>query len=176
MALERLAIQIGACALLVLGAWLWHQSEVSNARQAGYDAAVEAGREQHRIDTAAALKTERESRERQRLKDEAAAKKEQQNDETLAAAQRRVRAGDDSLRIAIRTIRATAAPTDRPAAGGPAPDGPGESIVPTVAADILGLAADSGRLVRKYERLEARFEECRALNNGPVQEQPASSN
>lgn len=167
-ALHRFALQAVLLVAAIAAGWLWHLSEVSAARKGGYSAAVAAGEKQRAIDAAAALTTERTLRAKLAARDAADIQKEQTHAETLAAAQRRMRAGDDSLRIAIKTIRATAAPADRPAAGGPAPDGPGESIVPAVAADILGLAADSGRLVRKYERLEARFDECRALNNGPA--------
>ena len=168
MALERLALQLGACALLVLGAWLWHADQVHDAREAGRAEVIEAGRKQHALDAAAALATEREQREQNRLKDEAAKRKEQEYAENLADAQRRVRAGDDSLRIAINAIRATSAPADRPAAGGPAPDEFRAELVPEVAADALGNAAAVAGIVRKFDRLEQRFEACRAMNNGPV--------
>jgi hypothetical protein len=39
--------------------------------------------------------------------------------------------------------------------------------VPEAAADVLGIAAGVAGLVRRYERLEQRFDECRAVNAGP---------
>lgn len=152
---------------VITGGLLWHRHEVSAGRQAGYDAAVTAGEKQRAADAAVALTTERALRAKLAARDAAEQQKDAEYAETLAAAQRRVRAGDDSLRIAINTIRATAAAPAGPTAAGPAPDGPGAAIVPEVAANILGLAADTGRLVRKYERLEERYDACVALNNGP---------
>jgi len=37
--------------------------------------------------------------------------------------------------------------------------------VPEAAAEILGDAADVGRLVRRYERIVERFDACRAMNS-----------
>jgi hypothetical protein len=170
--LDRLALQVGACALLVLGACLWHTAEVSGARKEGYAAAVAAGEKQRALDAEVALTNERALRARLAAADTAAQTREQTYAENLAAAQRRVRAGDDSLRIAIRTIRATATPADRPAAGGPEVDESRAELVPEVAADAVGFAATAAGLVRKIDRVTERFNECRALNNGPT---PAGS-
>ncbi|GGY11644.1 hypothetical protein GCM10007386_47420 [Pseudoduganella dura] len=48
----------------------------------------------------------------------------------------------------------------------PAPDASGAAIVREVAGDILGLAADTGPVLRKYQRVVERFEACCAMNNG----------
>lgn len=169
-ALERYAIGVLAGVVMLAGVWLWHLHEVSTARQAGYDAAVAAGEAQRAADAAVALANERALRTRLAERDAAAIQKESEYAQNLTAAHARIRSGADSLRIAVNTIRATAAPADRPVAGGPPVDEPGAAIVPTVAADILGLAADSARIVRKYDRLVERFDACRALNNGPAGE------
>lgn len=158
---------------VITGGWLWHRHEVSVARQAGYYAAVAAGEKQRAADAAAALITERENRELFRIRDERARQREETYEQALEDAQRRIRTGADSLRIAVNTIRATAAPADRPAAGGPPVDEPGAAIVPEVAGDILGLAGDTARLVRKYERVVERLDACVALNNGPAIPAPA---
>lgn len=170
MALERLALQAGACAVLALAAWLWHADQLHDARLAGRAEAVAAGKERYDAEAAAALVRERTLRAKLSAADAAAQRTEQTYAENLTAAQRRIRAGDDSLRIAVRTIRANATAPGGPAAAGPAPDGAGDPIVPEVAGDILSLAADTGRVVRKYQRLVERFDECRALNNGPAGE------
>lgn len=169
MALERLALQVGACAVLALGAWLWHADQLHDARQAGRAEAIEAGRKQLAIDTAIALERERTLRAKLAAADAAAQRTEQTYAENLSAAQRRVRTGDDSLRIATRTIRSCATAADRPAAGGPAADESRAELVPEVAVDAVGFAAAAAGIVRKYDRLEQRFEACRALNNGTPQ-------
>lgn len=169
-ALDRLMVQVAAAVLLVLGAWLWHSHELAAARQAGWDAAVAAGKAQYDADAAKARKTETDLRAKLRAKDEEANELERTYEISLEVAQRDVRAGRERLRCpAAGPVHAAAsAPADGPTAGEPAPDGPGADLMPEVAADVLGLAADGDSIVRKYDRLVERFEACRALNNGPV--------
>lgn len=153
---------------VITGGWLWHRHEVSAARQAGYDAAVMAGEKQRTADAAAALAIERENRELFRIRDEQARQREDTYAQALDDAQRRMRAGTDRLRCPASTVQPAAAPADGPVASGAAADEPGTPVVPEVAGDILGLAGDTARLVRKYDDLTFRLEACRALNNGPV--------
>lgn len=163
-ALHRLTASALLLVVLVLGAWFGVRHYGAEQRQAGWDAAVAAGREQR--DHEAALARERETGLRTELhtKDAAALKKEKEHAESLEAAQRRVRAGVDRLRCPARQVPAATPTSDRPAAAGLGADGEGPHVVPEVAADILGLAADHQRLLRNYGRVVERFEECRAMN------------
>jgi hypothetical protein len=164
-ALERL----GAAAILVLilllgGAW-WIQHYGDEQHDAGYAAAVAAGKEQHDRDAAAALKTESDLRAQLRARDADALRKEEEYASNLENAQRRVRTGVDSLRCpATSAVPAGTAPGDRPAAAGSVADGEGPAMVPEVSADILSLVADHQRLVQRYARVVERFEACQALN------------
>ena|GEM_PF-2418114 len=152
---------------VVAGGWAWHSHAVSTARQEGYSAAVADGKKRYDEDAAKALSKERKLRDEQAAKDDAARKDKERYDEALADAQRRMRAGTDRLRCpAASPVHAAATAPAGPAAGGPAPDEPGTPVVPEVAADILGLAADSDSIVRKFDRLTERYDACRALNNG----------
>lgn len=133
--------------------------------QAGYDAAVAAGKEQHDRDAAAAHKIESDLRAQMAAKDADAYRKEQNYATNLEAAQRRVLTGADRLRCpAASPVPAGAAPGDRPAAGGPGADGEGPAMVPEVSADLLGLVADHQRLVQRYARVVERFKACQAVN------------
>ncbi len=161
--LDRLLCSILAAVLLVLGAWLSVRHYGVVQYQAGHAAAMAAGRAQHERDTAAARKTESDLRAELRDKDAAALKQKGEYEKNLANAQRRMRAGDDSLRCPSALPAATQG-GDRPAAAGPAADGEGPAIVPETAAEILGDAADVAGLVRRYERVVERFEACRAVN------------
>jgi hypothetical protein len=164
-AVQRLLAAVILVLVLALGLIFWahHYGDEQNA--AGYAAAVAAGKEQHDRDAAAARKTESDLRAQLRARDADAQRKEEEYATNLENAQRRVRSGADSLRCpAVRTVPATTAPDDRPAAAGPADDGRGPAIVPEVASDLLGVAAGIAGIVRKFDRLEQRFEACRALN------------
>lgn len=161
--LERLLATIVLLVLLLFSGSLAVRHYGAEQYQAGQAAAVAAGRAQHERDTAAARKTESHLRAQLRDKDAVAFNKEKQYATNLAAGQRRMRAGDDRLRCP-GTVPATTPPGDRPAAGGPQTDDERPSIVPEVAADLLGIAADIGGLVRRYERVVERFEACRAVN------------
>lgn len=164
-ALERVAAAAVLVLILLLGgAWLIHHYGAEQY-DAGYTAAVDAGKEKHDRDAAAALKTESDLRAQLRAKDADALRKEQEYDANLENAQRRVRTGADSLRCpAARPVPGPTAPDDRPAAGGPDPEADRPRIVPEVASDLLGVAADLARVVRQYDRITERFEECRAMN------------
>lgn len=174
-AIERFALKVFAALLALVGAWFWHTHAVSSAREegdkAGYDRALAAGQAKYESERERNRKVEGDLREANRLKDVAAATKEQTYAENLNAAQRRMRAGTDSLRCpSASPVQAGASPADRPDTSGPSFDESGAGVMPEVAADILGLAADSARLVRKFDRLAERYDACRALNNGALSE------
>lgn len=164
-ALERLSAGVLLAIALVVAVSFGVRHYGAERQQAGWDAAVAAGRAQLERDAAAARKTESDLRAQLRDKDAAAFTKEKEYATNLEAAQRRVRAGVDSLRCPSGPVPAAAPAGDRPAAAGPAPDGEGPSIVPEAAADILAVAADVGGLLRRYERVVERFEACRAVNS-----------
>jgi hypothetical protein len=164
-ALERLMAAV-LLVLVILVASVFGLRHYSAERyQAGYDAAIAAGKEQHDRDAAAYRKLEADHRAENAARDAAAHRKEEEYATNLQNAQHRVRAGADSLRCpAVGPVPAPAAPDDRPAAGGPDPEADRPRIVPEVASDLLGVAADLARVVRQYDRITERFEECRALN------------
>ena len=163
--LERLLCSILAMTVLALAAWFGVRHYGAEQRQAGYDAAVREGREARDAAALAALAIESGLRARLLEQDTTAFRKEQEHATKLQAAQRRVRAGVDSLRCpAAGPVPSAAAAGDRPATAGPAADGKGPAIVPEAAASILGDAADVGSLVRRYERVVKRFEACRAMS------------
>lgn len=164
-ALERLAIAAFTLAAVLLGALFGMKHYGTERYNDGYAAAVAAGQKQHDRDAAAALKTESDLRAQLAARDADATQKEQEYASNLEAAQRRVRAGTDRLRCpAAGPVQPTAAPADRPVAARPTTDGQGADLVPEAAADVLGYAAAIAGLVRKYDRLTERFEECRAVN------------
>lgn len=164
-ALERLAAEVLLVVLLVLSAWFGVRHYGAAQRQAGWDAAVAAGKEQRDHDAAIARETETTLRAQLRTQDAVALRKEHEHAESLEAAQRSLRAGVDRLRCpAAGPVPVGAAAGDRPAAAGPGADGEGPAIVPEVAAEILGDAAAAAGLVRRYERIVERFEACRSVN------------
>ena len=162
-ALERFAVTALLLVALVIAGWLGLRHYGAERYQAGHDAAVAAGRAELDRQTAAARKTESDLRAQLREKDAAAFTKEKEYATNLEVAQRRMRAGDDRLRCPS-ALPGGAPAGDRPAATGSAVDGEGPAIVPEVAAEILGDAADVAGLVRRYERVIQRFEACRAVN------------
>ena len=166
-ALERHlgALILSLVMLLAGGLWVCHYG--AEQYQDGYDAAVEDGQAGRDRAAATSRKTELDLRAQLRAKDAEAFEKEEEYETNLAAAQRRVRAGTERLRCPIGEVPAAAAADDRPAAGGTAPDEGGSAIVPEVAAEILGDGAAIAGLVRRYERIEQRFDACRAVNAGP---------
>jgi hypothetical protein len=137
----------------------------SERYQAGWDGAVAAGEEQRDSDAIAALAIESGLRARLLEQDTTAFRKEQEYATNLEAAQRRVRAGDDRLRCPTASpVQPAAEAGDRPAAAGPAADGQGAELVPDASAALLGDGATIAGIVRKFDRLNERFEKCRAVN------------
>jgi hypothetical protein len=166
--LERLLIGVVLAVLLAAGARVSLRHYGEERYQAGYDAAVAAGKEARDSAEVANLAIESGLRAQLLDRDTAALRKEQDYASNLADAQRRVRAGDDRLRCpAASPVQAAAAAADRPAAAGPGVDGEGTEIVPDAAAEVLGDGATAAGIVRKFDRLKQRFEACRAVNARP---------
>jgi hypothetical protein len=134
----RLLIGVVLAVLVALGGWLGISHYGAERYDAGYSAAVAAGKEAR--DSAAVAHLAIESGLRTQLldRDTAALRKEQEYASNLADAQRRVRAGTDRLRCPTGSVPAAPAPAGRSAAGGPAVDGGGADLVPEAAADVLG--------------------------------------
>jgi hypothetical protein len=162
--LERLAIAAFTLVAILLGAVFGMKHYGAERYDAGYAAAVAAGKAQHDRDAAAALKTESDLRAKLAAKDADAQRKDQEHAQELADAQRRVRTGVDRLRCPASPVQPAASPTDRPVAAVAPADGAGPDLVPEAAADVLGYGAAIAGLVSRYERLVERFEECRAVN------------
>jgi hypothetical protein len=167
-ALERLLAAVLLLAVLTVGGWLGLERYGAARYQDGYDAAVKAGKEASDGAAVAHLAIESGLRAQLLARDTSALRKEQENAEALEAAQRRVRAGVDSLRCPTASPVQSAAPaSDRPIAAGPTPDGQGAELVPDAAAEVLGDGATIAGIVRKFDRLEQRFEKCRAVSAAP---------
>jgi len=164
MALERLLCAVLAAVLLLIGAWFGLRHYGAEQRQAGWDAAVAAGKEARDAETLANLAIESGLRARLLEQDTTALRKEQEHATNLEAAQRRVRAGIDGLRCPAGSVPAASTAGDRPAAAGPVPDGDGAQLVPEAAAALLGDGAAIAGIVRKFDRLQQRFEECRTVS------------
>ena len=162
-ALERFAGAVLLLVALLLGAWFGVRYYGTTKYQAGYDTAVAEGREAREAAALAALAIESGLRAKLLERDTAALRKEQEHAESLEAAQRRHRAGVDRLRCP-GPVPGAAAAGGGSAAAGPDADREGPAIVPEVAAEILGDAADVAGLVRRYERVVERFDACRAVN------------
>lgn len=151
-----------AC-LVVLGLfWLQHYGAVQYT--AGYAAAAAEGQASRDALAEIYRQTEDDLRAKLYTKDDIAIRKDKEHAQSLAAAQRRMLTGDDRMRCPASPLQASTSTGDRPAATGPAPQPEGPELVPTASADLLGVAADIAGLVRRYERLEERFEACRILN------------
>jgi hypothetical protein len=167
-ALERFLLGALIVVGLLVAGWLGLQRYGALQYQAGEAAAVAAGKEARDSEAAAALAIESGLRTRLLEQDTAALRKEEEYAANLETAQRRVRAGTDRLLCpAANPVPAAPAPGGRPIAAGPAADGQGPDIVPEAAAAILGDGADVAGLVRRYERVVERFEDCRAVNAVP---------
>jgi hypothetical protein len=163
-ALEKLVLAVLAAVILLLIGWFVLDDYGATRYQAGYADAVALGQKQRDDQAANYRKTEIALRADLAARDLAAFQKEQAYASSLEAAQRRVRAGVDSLRCPAGPVPAAGSAGDRPAAGGPAPDGQGAELVPDVSAALLGDGAASAGLVRKFDSLEQRFEACREVN------------
>ena len=131
----------------------------------GVKAAIKIGKERRDADAEINRQTEIDLRAQLGIKDTVALKKEKDHALSLAAAQRRILTGTDSLRCPARPVPGTATTGDRPVASGPAADDDGPELVPEAAADLVGIASDVERLVRQYDRVVERFEACRAVNS-----------
>lgn len=167
-ALERLLVAVVLAVLLVAGAWIGLRHYGTERYDAGYAAAVAAGKEARNSAETAHLAIESGLRAQLLDRDTAAFRKEQEYASNLADAQRRVRAGDDRLRCpAASPVQPASAAADRPAAGAPAADGGGPDLVPEAAADVLGHGAAIAGLVRRYAEVLDDFEACRAVNAKP---------
>lgn len=150
-------------ALLVVG-WIGVLRYGAEQYDIGYAAAVELGKKARDDQAEIYRKTEDALRAKLADKDATAFTKEKEHAASIEAAQRRMRTGADSLRCPTRPVPASATPADGPAAGGTAPDERGPEFVPEAAADVLGIAGHIAGLVRRYARLEERFDECQAMN------------
>ena len=164
IALDRFLIGLAIAAALTVAGWFGLHHYGAERYQAGYNAAVEAGKAQHDRDAAAYRKLESDQRTKDAARDVEAARKEQEHAQDLADAQRRVRAGTDRLRCPANPVQPAAASGDRPVAAAPATDGAGPDLVPEAAADVLGYGAAIASLVSRYADVVERFDECRALN------------
>lgn len=166
-ALERLLASVLLLLALLAGAWVERHHYGAAQYAAGHAAAVAEGdRARHDAETAN-LAIESGLRDKLLDKDIAAHIKEQDHEQKVADAQRRVRTGVDSLRCPASTVQPGAPAASGSATAGPAADGQGPALVPEAAADVLGVAADVAGLVRRYERVVERYDECRAVNNQP---------
>jgi hypothetical protein len=166
-ALDRLLIGSILAAALLAGCWVTVTHYGTTRYEAGQAAAVTAGAKLRQAEAERNRQTESSLRAQLAAKDAAAFNKEKEYASNLEAAQRRVRAGTDRLLCPASAVPASTAAPDRSAAGGVEVESAGPSLMPEAAADLLGVAGDVAGLVRRYERLEQRFEACRALNTVP---------
>jgi hypothetical protein len=130
----------------------------------GFEAAIKIGKERHDADAEINRQTETDLRKQLGIKGTAALKKEKDHAQSLAAAQRRILTGSDSLRCPARPVRASSTAANRFAASGPTANDGGSELVPEAAADLVSIASDVERLVRQYDLVVERFEACRAVN------------
>ena len=162
--IERsLAALIVLAGLVVLG-WLGVMHYGGTRYNAGFADAVNVGKERLAFETELARRTEDALRVELRAKDDMAFTKEKKYVDSLAAAQRRMLIGVDSLRCPTGPVSAADASEHRPDPIGSEIDPRGSGLVPEASADLLGIASNVAGLVRRYERLEERFEACRTLN------------
>ena len=164
IALDRLLTGLVIAAALAVAGWFGLHHYGAERYQAGYNAAVDASKAQHDRDAENNRKIESDLRQTLAERDAEATRKDQEHAQALADAQRRVRAGTDRLRCPANPVQPAAQAATGPAAGTPAADGAGPDLVPEVAAEILGDAADVAGLVRRYAEVVERFDECRAVN------------
>jgi len=157
---------VGAIVLIGLALFGWLNLLDYGAKRydEGFEAAIKVGKDRRDADAEINRQTEMDLRAQLGIKDAAAFKKEKDHAQSLAAAQRRILNGTDSLRCPARPVPASSTPVDRSAAIGPAADDEGPELMPEAAADLIGIASDVERLVRQYDRVVERFEACRAVN------------
>ena len=163
--IEKLLMSAIVLIGLALLGWLCLLDYGVERYDAGFAAAVEIGKQRRDADAEISRQTEIDLRAQLGAKDAAAFKKEKDHAQSLAAAQRRILTGTDSLRCPARPVPTTATSGDRSAASEPAAYDDGSQLVPEAAADLVGIASDVERLVRQYDRVVERFEACRAVNS-----------
>lgn len=162
--LERtLGTLVVLAGLLVVG-WLGVLHYGAVRYDAGYADAVGEGMKAREALAAIYRETESDLHAQLRARDDAAFLKEKEHAASLEAAQRRMRAGLDSLRCPARPVPDPVPPATGSAASAPTPDGRGPELVPEAAADVLGIAGHIAELVRRYAEVEEWYAECRALN------------
>lgn len=149
---------------LTLFAWFALLDYGAESYDEGFAAAIVVGKERRDADAEINRQIEIDLRSQLTIKDANAFKKEQYHAETIAATQRRMRTGTDSLHCPAGPVPSATTTDARPAAGELAPDPIGPQLVPEAAADLVGIASDVERLVRQYDRVVERFEACRAVN------------
>jgi hypothetical protein len=164
IALDRFRIGLVISAALAVAGWFGLHHYGAERYQAGYNAAVNAGKVQHDRDDAKYRKLESDQIAKDAARDVEAQRKDQEHAQALADAQRRVRAGTDRLRCPANPVQPTAAPATGSATGTPATDGAGPDLVPEAAADVLGYGAAIANLVSRYSEVVEHFDECRAVN------------
>ena len=163
--IEKLLISAIVLIGLALLGWLNLLDYGVERYDEGFEAAIKVGKERRDADAEINRQTETDLRKQLGIKDTAALKKEKDHAQSLAAAQRRILTGTDSLRCPAKPIPVSSTTVDRSAAGGPTADEGGSELVPEAAADLVGIASDVERLVRQYDRVVERFEACRAVNS-----------
>ena len=163
-AFERFLVGLLIAAALGVAGWFGLHHYGAERYQAGYNAAIAAGKAQHDRDAAAYQKLESDQRAKNAARDVEANRKEQEYATNLADAQRRVRVGTDRLRCPASPVQPTTAAGDRPVAAATATDGAGPDLVPEAAADVLGYGAAIAGLVSRYAEVVERYDSCRAVN------------
>jgi hypothetical protein len=162
--IDRFLTGLVIAAVLAVSGWFALHHYGIERYQAGYAAAVDAGKAQRDREASAYRKLESDQRARDAARDVEAQRKDQEHAQALADAQRRVRAGTDRLRCPANPVQPAASSADRPAASTPAADGAGPDLMPEAAAEILGDGAAIASLVSRYAEVVQRFDECRAVN------------
>jgi hypothetical protein len=161
---DRFLTGLAIAAVLAAASWFGLHHYGAERYQAGYAAAVDAGKAQRDREAAAYRKLESDQRAKDAARDADATRKDQEHAQALADAQRRVRAGTDRLRCPTNPVQPAAAPASGPVASTPTTDGAGPDLVPEAAAEILGDGAAIASLVSRYAEVVQRFDECRAVN------------
>ena len=164
-AFDRLAIVSTILAGLLLSALVSLHHYGEKRYEAGYSAAVLAGKEQHDKDAEKYRKLESDTRINDEKRDAEAQQKEQEYAQNLDAAQHRLRIGVDRLRCPeVSPVQSTTSSSDRSAPTESTTDGSGPDLMPEAAEDILGYGAAIASLVSRYDRIVERYEECRTMN------------
>jgi hypothetical protein len=161
---DRVLTGLAIAAVLAVAGWFGLHHYGAERYDAGYAAAISAGKVQHDRDTAAYQKLESDQRAQNAKRDAEATRKDQEHAQALADAQRRVRAGTDRLRCPSSPVQPSTETSNRPSAAAPATDGAGPDLMPEAAADVLGYGAAIAGLVSRYAEVIERFDECRAVN------------